>query len=106
VIDLDLELRIAGDYADLFDVKEHRLVRRGSLESRWDQDDGMLTTIYRNRDFERTGSPSASAFSPRSGGITACSGYRWAPTERVRQKADQGLPRFARRRSGARRASP
>jgi len=56
VIDLDLELRIAGDYADLFDVKEHRLVRRGSLESRWDQDDGMLTTIYRNRDFERTGS--------------------------------------------------
>jgi len=56
VIDLELELRIAGDYADLFDVKEHRLVRRGSLESRWDQDDGMLTTIYRNRDFERTGS--------------------------------------------------
>jgi glycogen debranching enzyme len=53
VIELDLELRIEGDYADLFDVKEHRLVRRGSLESRWEPDEDVLTTLYRNRDFER-----------------------------------------------------
>ena len=52
-IEFDLELRIEGDYADLFDVKERRLVRRGSLDSRWDADEGVLTTLYRNRDFER-----------------------------------------------------
>jgi glycogen debranching enzyme len=52
-VELDLELRIEGDYADLFDVKEHRLVRRGWLDSRWDPDEGVLTTLYRNGDFER-----------------------------------------------------
>jgi glycogen debranching enzyme len=52
-IKFELELAIEGDYADLFDVKERRLVRRGSLESGWDTDARALTTIYRNGDFER-----------------------------------------------------
>jgi glycogen debranching enzyme len=52
-IELELELTIEGDYADLFDVKERRLVRRGVLDSRWDPDARALTTMYRNDDFER-----------------------------------------------------
>jgi glycogen debranching enzyme len=53
LIEVELELTIEGDYADLFDVKERRQVRRGALESRWDPDALALTTIYRNDDFER-----------------------------------------------------
>lgn len=52
-IDLDLDVRVEGDYADLFDVKEHRLVRRGTLDSAWDGERRTLTTNYRNGGFER-----------------------------------------------------
>jgi glycogen debranching enzyme len=52
-IEFDLELRIEGDYADLFDVKEQRLLRRGSLDSRWDPAGRALTTMYHSHDFER-----------------------------------------------------
>ena len=52
-IDLDLDVRVEGDYADLFDVKEHRRLRRGVLESAWDGKRRTLTTHYRNGDFER-----------------------------------------------------
>ncbi len=52
-VDLELELRIEGDYADLFDVRADRLVRRGTLESRWEPDERALRTSYHNEDFER-----------------------------------------------------
>ncbi len=52
-VDFDLELRIEGDYADLFDVKEHRLVRRGTADSTWSREERALRTTYRNEDFER-----------------------------------------------------
>jgi glycogen debranching enzyme len=52
-VEFELELRVAGDFADLFDVKQQRLVRRGSLQTRWDSEERMLTTSYRHRDFER-----------------------------------------------------
>jgi glycogen debranching enzyme len=52
-VEFELELRFEGDFADLFDVKEQRLVRRGSIESRWDGETRTLTTSYRHGDFER-----------------------------------------------------
>ena len=52
-VELDLEVRVEGDYADLFDVKSHHLVRRGALQTAWDEKAGALTTIYSNRDFRR-----------------------------------------------------
>jgi glycogen debranching enzyme len=52
-VELDLELRIEGDYADLFDVRDGRVVRRGRIDSRWDPAQAALTHTYRNRDFER-----------------------------------------------------
>lgn len=52
-VELDLEIRVEGDYADLFEVKSGHVVRRGSLQSTWDRDAGALTTEYSNRDFHR-----------------------------------------------------
>jgi glycogen debranching enzyme len=52
-VEFELELRFDGDFADHFDVKEQRFVRRGSLESRWDSEARALTTSYRHGDFER-----------------------------------------------------
>ena len=52
-VELELELRIEGDYARSLRCERAQLVRRGSLDSRWDPDEGALTTIYRNGEFER-----------------------------------------------------
>jgi glycogen debranching enzyme len=53
VVEFELELRFESDFADLFDVKEQRLVRRGSIASRWDGEAHTLTTSYRHGDFQR-----------------------------------------------------
>jgi glycogen debranching enzyme len=50
---IDLEVSVESDFADIFDVKAHRLVRRGTLQSRWDEHRGQLVTRYRNGDFAR-----------------------------------------------------
>ena len=50
---LTIELAIASDFADLFDVRGGSLVRRGSLNSRWFRSRGELRTTYANRDFRR-----------------------------------------------------
>jgi len=51
---LDLEVSIESDFADLFDVKAHRRVRRGSIHSFWDEANQRLTTRYANGAFERS----------------------------------------------------
>ncbi|MEO7372041.1 MAG: glycogen debranching N-terminal domain-containing protein, partial [Ilumatobacteraceae bacterium] len=48
-----LEVSIESDFADLFDVKSSRVIRRGSLQSEWDASAGNLVTRYQNGDFER-----------------------------------------------------
>jgi glycogen debranching enzyme len=50
---LGFEVSYESDFADLFDVKAHQLVRRGMLQSEWDQVQGRLTTTYRHGDFRR-----------------------------------------------------
>ncbi|HEY5260757.1 MAG TPA: glycogen debranching N-terminal domain-containing protein, partial [Solirubrobacteraceae bacterium] len=52
-VEFELELRVESDFADLFDVKQRRVVRRGSLESCWDSNAQTLTTSYHHGDFER-----------------------------------------------------
>ncbi len=52
-VELDLEIRIEGDFADLFDVKGGQLVRRGELRTTWDDQACALVTSYVNRDFHR-----------------------------------------------------
>jgi glycogen debranching enzyme len=50
---LTLEVEIDSDFADIFDVKIHQLVRRGQLNSRWYRTAGELRTSYQNGDFKR-----------------------------------------------------
>lgn len=48
-----LEVSIESDFSDLFDVKSHRRLVRGSIHSFWDEK-GTLTTRYVNGTFERS----------------------------------------------------
>jgi glycogen debranching enzyme len=48
----NLEVMIRSDFADVFDVKAKRNVRRGHISSSW-QDGQTVTTTYRNQDFVR-----------------------------------------------------
>jgi glycogen debranching enzyme len=52
-ISFHFELNLESDFADLFEVKTHRLVRRGALDTVWNAGNSELTSQYRNGDFER-----------------------------------------------------
>lgn len=50
----NLEIAIRSDFADIFEVKSGRIVRRGRITSMWaDDGGGVLTTGYRNGEFFR-----------------------------------------------------
>src|SRR6266516_2896875 len=48
-----LEIQIESDFADVFDVRNHRLIRRGDLQTTWRPRIGELRSTYRNRSFRR-----------------------------------------------------
>ena len=48
-----LEMQIESDFADVFDVRNHRLIRRGDLQTTWRPRIGELRSTYRNRTFRR-----------------------------------------------------
>jgi glycogen debranching enzyme len=50
---LTIEIGIESDFADIFDVKNHALVRRGMIHTRWFASRRELRTQYVNRDFRR-----------------------------------------------------
>jgi hypothetical protein len=52
-VTLTLEIAIESDFADVFDVRARRLVRRGDLHSVWRPRVGELRTNYENGDFRR-----------------------------------------------------
>jgi glycogen debranching enzyme len=52
-IRFQLEIAIRCDFADLFEVKSNRIVRRGRITTEWSQARQQLRTIYRNGDFTR-----------------------------------------------------
>jgi glycogen debranching enzyme len=49
----NLEISIRSDFADIFDVKAARTVRRGRINTEWSDSHQRLRTVYRNRDFMR-----------------------------------------------------
>ena len=51
-VSFNLEIAMRSDFADLFEVREHRLVRRGRIMQEWSDARRELTTRYVNRDFE------------------------------------------------------
>ena len=49
-----LEVAIRCDFADIFEVKSGRIVRRGQITTEWSQRRQRLHTVYSNRDFHRS----------------------------------------------------
>src|SRR5580704_8361331 len=52
-VKFQLEIGIRSDFADLFEVKSNRIVRRGRITTEWSQARQRLRTTYRNGDFHR-----------------------------------------------------
>ena len=52
-IRFNLEIAIRSDFADVFEVKQHRIVRRGRISTEWSESHQRLSTVYRNQDFIR-----------------------------------------------------
>ena len=50
----NLEIGIRCDFADLFEVKSGKAIRRGSIATTWSQAEQKLETAYTNADFERS----------------------------------------------------
>ncbi|HEY7243420.1 MAG TPA: glycogen debranching N-terminal domain-containing protein [Xanthobacteraceae bacterium] len=49
----NIEIAIRCDFADLFEVKAGKIVRRGRITTEWSAANKRLRTLYRNRDFCR-----------------------------------------------------
>ena len=48
-----LEIALRCDFADIFEVKSHHIVRRGRIITEWSAGDQCLTNAYENKDFSR-----------------------------------------------------
>jgi len=48
-----LEVQLESDFADIFDVRSHRLIRRGDLQTVWRPGTTELRSSYHNGDFRR-----------------------------------------------------
>jgi glycogen debranching enzyme len=49
----NLELAFRSDFADIFEVKSGKIVRRGRIVTLWSEAEQRLRTVYRNQDFGR-----------------------------------------------------
>jgi glycogen debranching enzyme len=49
-----LEIAVRCDFADIFEVKSNRIVRRGRIETHWSEHQQRLATTYVNGDFSRS----------------------------------------------------
>jgi glycogen debranching enzyme len=52
-VKFNLEVALRSDFADIFEVRAHKFVRRGRVVTEWDEGQQTLRTSYTNRDFER-----------------------------------------------------
>src|SRR5262249_9681432 len=49
-----LEVALRCDFADIFEVKSGKIVRRGQITTEWSERRQRLRTAYSNRDFHRS----------------------------------------------------
>jgi glycogen debranching enzyme len=49
----NFEIAVRGDFADIFEVKSNRIVRRGRITTVWSENRQQFRLSYRNRDFSR-----------------------------------------------------
>src|ERR1700730_4598713 len=52
-VPFQLEIALRCDFADVFEVKSGRIVRRGRITTQWSEIHQRLRTTYRNGDFSR-----------------------------------------------------
>jgi glycogen debranching enzyme len=50
----NLEIALRSDFADIFEVKSGRIIRRGHITTTWSDKHQCLTTAYRNEHFARS----------------------------------------------------
>jgi glycogen debranching enzyme len=81
----NLEIALRSDFADLFEVKSGRFVRRGRITTEWQDSDLHLISSYANRDFTRrflyrlhnSGSPAVYANGRITFAISLAPGEQW-----------------------------
>lgn len=52
-VKFNLEIALRSDFADIFEVRAHKFVRRGRIQTDWDEANRELQMTYENRDFKR-----------------------------------------------------
>ena len=52
-VKFNLEIAVRSDFADVFEVKQNRIVRRGRIATDWSDEHQKLRTTYSNQDFIR-----------------------------------------------------
>jgi glycogen debranching enzyme len=50
----NLEIALRCDFADIFEAKANKIVRRGQIRTTWDSKQGALSNSYANQDFLRS----------------------------------------------------
>jgi len=82
----NLEIAIRADFADIFEVRSRKIVRRGRVTTSWSQRRQALRIAYRNRDFGREvivgtgggdGGPAVSANGRLSFEVALKAGQAW-----------------------------
>jgi glycogen debranching enzyme len=82
----NLEIAIRADFADIFEVKQDQIVRRGRIITSWSPSRQTLRISYRNRDFSReiiihtgdgNGEPTVNANGRMSFNIVLGAGQTW-----------------------------
>jgi glycogen debranching enzyme len=53
-VTFNLEIVVRSDFADIFEVKSGKIVRRGDITTEWSPKTGRLVTRYRNTSFRRS----------------------------------------------------
>jgi glycogen debranching enzyme len=66
-VKFQLELAVRSDFADIFEVKSGKIVRRGRISTEWSAFGQKLRTEYRNADFSRKVTLSAEGSSNKAG---------------------------------------
>lgn len=84
-VSFNLEIAVRSDFADIFEVKAGRVVRRGRVVTAWSEREQRLVTTYRNQHFRRGIGMRVHASDARAGyangrmtfAITLAPGARW-----------------------------
>ncbi len=52
-VKLNFEIALRCDFADIFEVRAHKFIRRGQIETVWSKENNVLAMLYENQNFKR-----------------------------------------------------